>query len=1683
MMDRRYKQLEERLDDMLSRIAKETEEIKELEQQLTEGQIAANEALKRDLEGIISGLQEYLESVKDQAKQAQEECRELHAERGVLLQRLSELEVEKKQLEMVAMDAENMRKEITELERSLREQQELNETLQQTQGELSEYEAELESQLKARDAEAKQLKEELDRTNRLGHMENSALQAELEKDKQALENALAKAQVLEERDKENRNLLAQLKQLQGENNFLKEQLQDVQAQLDDAMDNLIHPEQVTARVSELKRKLQTGLGEIRCTGPTDALGQNLAELQMQIQELLSKSQEETRESQERQRRLQEEIAALREKAREAPSEYKRACNKAAEAKMQSEKRHHEAKIRQLENDMRQLIDKLKSMEEIQGLADQQLVEADEEREKLLNELLDVENQRKMDDAAAKKQLSALDKELRELKRAVAMSDKLATSELCNAKEQLQSLHGTVLKINQERTEEMKEAENVCSQAVQASRDIAKAEEEIDLLQNLLKTKERQLQEEMQNSDSGTALHVQQLDIDKMNQMMKKQRVEIGRLRHLLDHARSDNVGEMESLQDEIESLRHTLGFQNDYITSLTEPFRRKGYWYYVPSPSSTSGPDSLSTKDSGLGLHYPLTSSPARRKGSHSRRNKKEDCPRCSSGHWVFSPLRHGSNRGLTERDGGEGDGEESDTSISPQGHFIPPAGSVVYTVLPDGAPAPRGTVVYGPPPPSSGRSVAPGTVIYGPPPVGAHIVYGPPPSHFAIPIVPADVLHCNVPAHHNLEMELSHLEDIVHHLKSRSLKEKRTKEKLQDDLEGLERQKGILRKEMEDLRNSTQKQKRKDFLGGHIDNLITELELEKSLQLRGDIEDEIQCVEKTLLKRRAELREADLLLAEADAELCSTREKTTDFIEKYNHAKKHLSQTESDAEELERRAQETAKQMVKADQQLRILQASTRDLEQHRVEQENMLTEIKRIVSAKDEEFQSLGKKIEKMTDGLRNLEADIQVAESKESHHSQTLKEAENLLQEKVETLERINSQVLVQQKEMMELDRLLGQKKEELCLLQDHVEQKKVDLKEVLRDGELDVADRRHEIKEVKLLLEDLSIHKGELGAQVNEKKTQLVILKQQILQEEETLQKLTSQIHKQKSELKHVLEMVQLENNELQGLTLQHNQKINDLEETQASLLEGKLELEDLHRTSNRLHMDAERQKQLLEKNHREIELLMTQMNTLQENVTSLNHEKSLLEESSQDTGRKLTLAKKTLAATEESNRKATANLESLESQMKVLQKDINQHSKQKQSVIQELSTVQQELQERKEEFNLLNGEIRDTKEQLKIMEQDLRNITRQRDELLQEKSCLESGMEESLARHKLLQGNEQRKKQQLDHLQMAVEGKQGEMEKQEMLLKQILKEIEGQEAQLRESAANMKDQKQSLEWELTNKQNTLEMMNTKVNALEERAFKLQQEEKWSSALEETLCSTRHQLAEKEQALREKTSELAELQKEAEFYKADLSRARDQMASERKKDERRISLLKDAIKQQRVEFEQTIHEEKQEKSNLQKQLVSVEQVAFDTHERAKTLVRELKELQAEHSDLRKKLQTQEEVKEAMKVLKVQVKNEIESSLKDLRCAEEHSLLEDAEAALEENQSLQCQLESLKENFPFTANDASALPYKDTSGTDKVHVIDEHWLREMRREKLQQHEDRLKVTHHLHCLLFTPGLPGHM
>ncbi|XP_025138134.2 centriolin isoform X6 [Bubalus bubalis] len=1695
IMNKQYKQLESRLDEILSRIAKETEEIKDLEQQLTEGQIAANEALKKDLEGVISGLQEYLGTVKGQAAQAQSECRRLQDEKEALLQRLAEVEQERDQLEAVALDAEAMRKELAELESALQEQHEVNASLQQTHGDLSAYEAELEAQLRMRDAEASQLKEELGELTRLSQLEQSTLQTELEKEKQALKNALGKAQLSEEKEQENSELRTQLKQLQDDNNLLKQQLKDFQNHLNQVADGLIRPEEVAARVDEVRRKLKSGAGEMsRIHSPSDVLGKSLADLQIQFSEMLTRSQWEKEEAQGRERKLQEEMALHQEKLVDGQEAFRQACERALEARINFDKRQHEARIQQLENEIHYLQENLKSMEEIQGLTDLQLQEADEEKERILAQLQELEKKKKLEDAKSQAQVLGLDKELKKLKKAVAASDKIATAELTIAKDQLKSLHGTVMKINQERAEDLQEAERFSRKAAQAARDLTRAEAEIELLQNLLRERE----EQMEKVEAGTrGASSQALEIERWNETMERQRSEIARLRDSLDRTGADNRGGIENILEEIAELRREVSYQNDYISSMADPFKRRGYWYFMPPPSSSkvSSHSSQATKDSGVGLKY-AASTPIRK----PQQNGREDgAPPAASGYWVYSPIRSGLHKSFSNKDadsGGESR-EESELDDHDDRPFVPPPGYMMYTVFPDGSPVPQGMALYAPPPPlpNNSRPLSPGTVVYGPPPAGAPIVYGPPPPSFSVPLIPVGVLHCNVPEHHALENEVSRLEDIIQHLKSKKQEQrmrvcKRQSEKeieeLHHNIDELLQEKKDLEHEVEELHRTIQKhQQRKDFIDGNVESLMNELKIEKSLKHHEDIVDEIECIEKTLLKRRAELREADRLLAEAESELSRTTEKTKNAVEKFTDAKRNLLQTEKDAEELERRAQETAVSLVKADQQLRLLQADTKDLEQHKTEQEEILKEINKVVAAKDSDFQCLNTKKEKLTEELQKLQKDIETAARTEDHHLQVLRESEALLQAKRAELDKLRSQVTSQQQEMAVLDRQLGHKKEELHLLQGSMVQARADLQEALRLGETEVTEKCNHIRELKGLLEELSFQKGELNVQISEKKNQLSLIKQEIEKEEENLQVVLGQMSKHKTELKNILDMLQLENNELQALKLQHEQKMSELEKAQVEVLEEKLELENLQQTALRQKGEIEWQKQLLERDKREIERITAETRALQLCVESLCKQKEDLEEKCDSWEKKLAQTKRVLAATEENSKAKQSDLEKLELDIRKLEQELDQLNRNKLSLHRDIAAMQQQVQEKREAVNSLQEELADVQAHLNLAKQDLLHTTKRQDVLLGEQTRLQEDLQERRKKLEVCQKEEATKRQHLQALQTEmeaneaelarqetvphpraragghcharsalplgseVEANESELARQETTFQRLQKERESEEKKLEASRATLQEQQQQLEKEIADQKNVLDQVLSQVLGAKERARTLQQEERWGETLEKTLSQTQQQLSEREQQLLEKSAELLALQKEADSMRADFSLLRNQFLTERKKAEKQVASLREALKTQRSQLEKTLLEQKQENSSMQKEMATIEQVAQDNHERARRLMRELSQMQQEYAELKKQMVNQKdlerrqvEISEAMRTLKSEVKDEIRASLKNLNQFLPE-LPADLEAILERSEHLDGGLESLKENFPFALSEKPS-PLEEKLHFSRVHIM---------------------------------------
>ncbi|XP_070614669.1 centriolin isoform X2 [Erythrolamprus reginae] len=1669
MMRRHYKQLESRLDNVLSRIANETEEIRDLEQQLTDGQIAANEALKKDLEDVILGLQEYLQNVKSQTKQATDECKDLRKEKEALLKRLEEVEEERNQLEIVAIDAENLRKESADLERALQQQRELNEALQEAQGEISAYEAELEAELKARDAEASQQKGELEKLKQVIQVE----QSQLAKERQALENALGRAQFCEEREQENNQLLSQLKLLQKDNHFLRQQLKDTQEQLNHTADSLLHPEEVSARVNELKQKLRTGT-EIRCHNSKDILGKSLAELQKQFAEILACSKQENESAQARERGLQKEMATQRAELEETQEKYKLACNRAAEAKIKSERRQNEARVQQLESEIQHLVEKLKSMEEIQGLTDQQLQEADEEKEQILAELEDLENIKKAEDARAQLQFHSLSKELKALKEAISASDKHATAQLCAAKDQLQSLHGTVFKINRERSEELQEAENFCMQAAQAAKDLAKAETEIGLLQKLLKEKEAQLELEKNNTETA-ASHFQKEEWEKLNGFLKWQRAETDRLRRALEQAKNGNRAEIESILGEIKGLRRTISQQNDAIANFLTPLQQSQHLFFVPSSSQVSTPASQSTKDSGIILQCPV-STPIIKQDRKLTESKKAHYPASKE------CCIHGS-AGLQEpsSSGHQGDNE----TLPNAAPCIPPPGSIIYTLLPDGNPVPPGAVLYGLQPPSAqanGGPVPPMSVVYGSPSTGVQLHYGLLPANYSVPLVPLGVLHCNIPEHRNLENDILRLEDTIEALRSQRHKDGSSRtsrepnkemEELNQGIQDLLKEKEELEYQVAELQRAAQKRsKHIDLIEGRGDSTAAQLELENSIQCHESILDEIECVEKTLMKRQAELREADGLLAEAEIELENTQGKTKGTIQKYNTAKQHLTRTEKEAEELEQRTQEMAVRLVKADQELRLLQANVQDLEQHKMDQEGILKEINQIVSAKDSEFQVLSEKIEILTESLQKLQTGIQVAEGNEDHHLQILKEAENILLSKKHDLDRLKDQTASQQQELHVVDRLLDQKRNELRLLQDSIAEKNANFAEALGNGEAEITEKRQLIKEMKAFLEDLSVQKGELNAQLSEKRSQLSLVMQNIRNEETKLQDILGLMKTQKTELKHMLETAHLGKEEVENLKYHHNQKANELEKIERLLLEEKLELENLQQASQRQRGEADHQRQLLQEAQREAEQLTSQLHHLQNRVKALNNEKRQLESSCESLEEKFTQSQRSLASTEDDNKAVLASKEKSVWDFQKLQLEVDQLHNQKIVLNKDIAELQKHLHGKKEELEVLKTELNNSRHYLQRLEQDVNRTAKEKEGLLREQKVLKDALHESSRKFEEAEEARRGKESQLHRLHKELEEQELKQAKQETVLQQLREGVRQEEKKLAEYADKLDRRKQQLEQELEEQQGQLTQAVAKVQEMEERIRKLQKGESHISALEGKLRKAWHQLSEKERKLQEKVSEVSSLQRELTLSRAEERLLQDRLQGDHIKAEKQIAALRETIKAQRDQLETALQEQKQENYSLQREITSLEQVARENHERAKRLMRDLGRIQEEHAQLKSQVKNQEDVEKQQKELKgtvkrvrLEVKDKMRIGLKDLSQSPPE-VLEDREADLGGKARLWNDVESLKENYPFPENKGRVQFWDEKLDLSKVHITDEQWRGKVRREKLQHQEDRLKA-----------------
>ncbi|XP_026068094.1 centriolin-like isoform X2 [Carassius auratus] len=1401
IMSRKQQELESRLDDTITRIYKETQEIKELEQQLTDGQIAANEALKHDLEGIIAGLQEYLQGVKDQARRAKLDCRRLQREKDALQCLLCEKEQQCTQLQKEALSAKSTLEELQHQQQELEGLRKENEELKQAQGQVSEYEAELEAQLQERDTEAAQLKEELGRLHQLNQMEHSALQAELQKERKAKQNALAQMQMAADRELENTELQQQVNALQEKRDSLKEKVDALQCDLEQVREELLCPESVAKHLGELREAIARGQEILSFEDLGEPVNKKLMELQQELHHVLSAAQRERDEAHRCQERLAGEMSSLTERLRKYQERY--------QAQQAAERRGEEVELHRLRKE-------LEDAHEQQYLMLQRLKETEMERDHLLAELEEQDKQVKAEESQTQEQLASLSLELQVLKSSFSSADRTAAQQLTAAKDKLHSLHSTIEKIHQERAVNAEELQSSRIEAAQAIQDLVNAEAEVEVLQKLLRDRVHKTDGNLHSVPKST---IQQQELDSLNQTLKRQQAQTKHLRDQLAQAKEASNINLDELLEEIGALRETLLKQNNFLSSLGDPLPNTGCWYYVPSNQNAPGFGSQATQDSGLGSVHQQSPERGRRSGHRAHRERRP----VNGGYWVYSPHphTHGKRDAQMFRDSRR----ERDIEGVSGTCFTPPSVSAGFT-LPDGTDCPPGSFVYNHPVP--GLPIGSSTVLYGPAPDGARLMYGPPPSNLTIPLVPSRTLHCNVPGHQGLERDLKKAE--------RRLKEECADRAHSDkEQQALQQKTAELQREIKRLRRTVHTLKRHTSVSIATPVYLTQYRL-KGSGLEGSLSHaekeqcvlgEVECVEKTLLKRRAELREADRLLLEAETELKDTRAKTKESVQRYNEARRRAKETERELVEMEQRAQDDATQLVQTKQQLRNLQEEVKELQKRKQDQEHTLHEVEEVLACQDAKFQEVSRRLERATDRLETAEKELRETQSLEVKLLQSCRETEDSLAQRKTELDQVSAQVVLQQEELSMLDRKLEQWKKEEEVLRISVEKHRQGLFDVLRQGEEDAQLLHQRVQELRVDVQSLALQKGELDSQLSEKKNRLARYKKEQQKEEETLQNLHSAIKKHKAELKHVLEMVQLETGELEGVKLQQNQKLDQLERSQETLLQVRGELQHVQQELQEQRGEAERQMNLLEKERAELHSLQQKSLDLKQQTDTAVQETSGLQEQCTNLEARRTHAHRCLEATETRVRTAETELLRLQTELDELQQDQKHTHGAHQEISRDTAALQQQ---REEELSRSKKQLVESQTQLDEIREEVKAARRQGEELVKQQKQQKAEVQEKEEKIKRRQQKLDRLGQQLQQLKAEVDTKQTQLQEYEKLLR-----VQQQQSTDRGALGLRLDRME----QVTTAETDLQRERKQCTALQEQVEKLEQEDsRLLHAVEET-----------------------------------------------------------------------------------------------------------------------------------------------------------------------------------------------------------------------------------------------------
>ncbi|XP_052229704.1 centriolin-like isoform X2 [Dreissena polymorpha] len=852
--------------------------------------------------------------------------------------------------------------------------------------------------------------------------------------------------------------------------------------------------------------------------------------------------------------------------------------------------------------------------------------------------------------------------------------------------------------------------------------------------------------------------------------------------------------------------------------------------------------------------------------------------------------------------------------------------------------------------------------------------------------------LFCNVPEHHDLEDYIAELQEKLKKLKARIANEKTVhilealdlQEAVQDnndynlirrlqgelaerrdELEGLdlaiERQQKNLKnlkseerrlqferqsakEELEFTRDQNAKKKRKTRVYPEEEDSFDE-RMENSRKKM--LKDEIKCLEQTLAKRKAQLREADRLLKECNTDLKCAREEAIETVREYDKATVGLESTVKETSELEKRANLAGVELIKASEKLNAIRREIKDSEGKRGKQERLLRDVTQLISKRDAEFKDLDGRSKATQQNLSRLQTELAAASVKERETVQALRDSEDILAKRRNEIARMRDQIDLQKAELEKVDHAMGKKRTELQFLTESLERKQGEINQLIRDTEAELSANKRDIKEQRDMLRNMEVQKSDLAAQIKSHRQELQKLKDEMGTSEEIMQKLVNSVSKHKSDLKHTFEMQRLEQTELDNLKSQHAQRLAELERTQRELIEEKNALEQLNSDVNKKTVEMERLRSCIERDREDVERLAMEKQSYEDRIATMSREKEMLDESLKTLDAKVTHMRRSQSTMEEKIDSTSRRLDTLEQELVRRGGTGDGRTEQgKTAIAKDVGNVKNAIIDGKTELKGLKEQLKDGEKTMAHLEQQLRDTSLQRDEAKLEIERLMRGIRQSRITHDDCLRQQRQREEELQDLIRTMDEREIEYQETRKSLNKVRKEVEKEESKLQKLVTTANFELDNIRTDLNTKQTELSHATADIMNLKKEAEKMELDEK-------KLTECENKIRELKQEIQDRNEEKNELAKALTRSYEELQKLRTESAQEQERLTMERMTLQNTLRDMQDQMEHARKEMQQMQKRSSSQAVELQTLAEEQFNRANKLSDELLRLKSRKS----------------------------------------------------------------------------------------------------------------------------------